>query len=151
MTAWHINSVRIPLNEDCWLGINGVLPQYSGANYQSAIARYVTLLLENGLYPILDLHWSAAGNQLATGQAAMPDQDHSPTFWSQVAGVFKDNLGVAFELFNEPNPAGAYRGGKQLTLVSVIRQRHQGVADRDTGSNDREHGKVRVLRDARKS
>src|ERR1051325_4101542 len=24
MVNWHINSVRIPLNEDCWLGINGV-------------------------------------------------------------------------------------------------------------------------------
>jgi hypothetical protein len=101
-----VNAVRIPLNEDCWLGLNGVPSQYAAANYQSAIARYVTHLLENGLYPILDLHWSAAGSQLATGQAAMPDQDHSPTFWSQVAGVFKDNLGVAFELFNEPNPAG---------------------------------------------
>src|ERR1700730_9885425 len=33
MTAWHINSVRIPLNEDCWLGINGVPRAYSGARY----------------------------------------------------------------------------------------------------------------------
>ncbi|HWX74639.1 MAG TPA: hypothetical protein VNZ05_04985, partial [Solirubrobacteraceae bacterium] len=24
MAAWHINAVRVPLNEDCWLGINGV-------------------------------------------------------------------------------------------------------------------------------
>jgi hypothetical protein len=110
-----VNAVRIPLNEDCWLGINGVAAQYAGANYQSAIAQYVTLLLENGLYPILDLHWSAAGNQLATGQAAMPDQDHSPAFWSEVAGVFKDNLGVAFDLFNEPNPAGGQETSEAWT------------------------------------
>ena len=24
MKEWHINVVRIPLNEACWLGINGV-------------------------------------------------------------------------------------------------------------------------------
>ena len=24
MKAWRINAVRVPLNEDCWLGINGV-------------------------------------------------------------------------------------------------------------------------------
>lgn len=101
----RINAVRVPLNEDCWLGINGAPAQYSGANYQSAISNYVTLLLENGLYPILDLHWSAAGSELALAQAPMPDQDHSPAFWSQVATMFKGNLGVVFDLFSEPNPA----------------------------------------------
>src|SRR5215469_3107735 len=30
MTAWRINAVRIPLNEDCWLGINGAPPHFSG-------------------------------------------------------------------------------------------------------------------------
>src|SRR5690242_5970095 len=24
MTTWHINVVRVPLNEDCWLGVNPV-------------------------------------------------------------------------------------------------------------------------------
>jgi endoglucanase len=105
-TWTRANAVRVPLNEDCWLGINGVPAQYAGGNYQTAIAGYVTLLLENGLYPILDLHWSAGGGQLATAQAAMPDQDHSVTFWSQVAAAFKGNLGVAFDLFNEPDPGG---------------------------------------------
>src|SRR5579884_1092780 len=33
MASWHINFVRVPLNEDCWLGINGVKPAYAGANY----------------------------------------------------------------------------------------------------------------------
>jgi hypothetical protein len=104
-TWGRANAVRVPLNEDCWLGINGAPAQYSGAAYQNAISNYVTLLLENGLYPILDLHWSAPGSQLATGQVAMPDRDHSLAFWSQVAGMFKGNLGVVFDLFSEPNPA----------------------------------------------
>ena len=37
MASWRINSVRIPLNEDCWLGINGVNPAYGSykATYQA--------------------------------------------------------------------------------------------------------------------
>src|SRR3954452_6176762 len=61
IAAWHTNAVRIPLNEDCWLGINGVNPAYGGANYQTAIANYVALLNQYGLVAILDLHWSAPG------------------------------------------------------------------------------------------
>src|SRR5262245_16166535 len=28
IASWHVNAVRVPLNEDCWLGINGVNPSY---------------------------------------------------------------------------------------------------------------------------
>src|SRR5207249_3664448 len=69
--SWHQNTLRLPLNEDCWLGINGVNPAYSGANYRQAIASYVSLLNQNGLYVILDLHWSAPGTTLATHQQTM--------------------------------------------------------------------------------
>src|SRR5579863_6724396 len=34
IASWHVNIVRVLLNEDCWLGINGIAPQYSGQNYQ---------------------------------------------------------------------------------------------------------------------
>lgn len=37
MAAWHVDAVRIPLNEDCWLGINGVDPADSGTAYRQAI------------------------------------------------------------------------------------------------------------------
>src|SRR3989442_1869971 len=56
MAAWHVNSVRVPLNEDCWLGINGVPAAYGGAAYQAAIQQYVSLLHQQGLYVVLDLH-----------------------------------------------------------------------------------------------
>ena len=56
MASWHINAVRVPLNEDCWLDINGVNPSYGGPAYQSAIQSYVNLLHQYGLYAILDLH-----------------------------------------------------------------------------------------------
>ena len=102
--SWNVNAVRVPLNEDCWLGINGVASTYGGTAYQTAIVDYVNLLLAAGVYPILDLHWTAPGATLATGQQPMPDSDHSVTFWSSVAGVFRGNRNVVLELFNEPWP-----------------------------------------------
>jgi endoglucanase len=102
-TTNAINAVRIPLNEDCWLGINGVNPAYSSANYQAFILREVNDLVADNMYPILDLHWSAPGTQLANGQDVAPDADHSVTFWQQVASAYKDNPAVMFDLYNEPN------------------------------------------------
>ena len=37
MKTWNINVVRVPMNEHCWLGINGVKPEYSGENYKQAL------------------------------------------------------------------------------------------------------------------
>jgi len=103
MAAWHINAVRIPMNEDCWLNINGVAPAYGGAPYQGAIQSYVKLLHQYGLYAILDLHWNAPGTTKATGQQVMPDADHAPAFWTSVASVFKSDPAVLFDLYNEPH------------------------------------------------
>lgn len=100
--TWAINIVRLPLNEDCWLNINGV--RTGGAAYQSAISSYVTLLTNAGMAVILDLHWAAPGTTLANQQLAMPDVDHSPTFWGQVAAAYKGNGSVIFDLYNEPFP-----------------------------------------------
>ena len=102
MAAWHINVVRVPLNEDCWLDINGASP--GGGTYQQAIADYVNRLNNHGLAVILDLHWNAPGGQKATGQQPMPDEDHAPAFWSSVASYFKGNSSVIFDLYNEPYP-----------------------------------------------
>jgi endoglucanase len=104
MASWGTNVVRVPLNETCWLGINGVAPAYSGDTYRRAIVDYVTLLNRAGLFVILDLHWTAAGTAVALGQAPMPDRDHTPEFWRQVALTFKGNNRVLFDLFNEPFP-----------------------------------------------
>ena len=104
MASWHINAVRVPLNEDCWLNINGVNSAYGGSNYQTAIVNYVNLLNSAGLVAILDLHWSAPGSTQATGQNPMPDADHSTAFWQGVANTFKGNSSVIFDLFNEPFP-----------------------------------------------
>jgi len=104
MASWHINAVRVPLNEDCWLGINGAPAAYAGANYQQTIINYVNLLTQNGMAAIVELHWNAPGTGQATGQQPMPDQDHAPAFWTSVANTFKGNSSVLFDLYNEPYP-----------------------------------------------
>jgi hypothetical protein len=102
IAAWHANAVRIPLNEDCWLGINNE-PQapITTADYQQAIKDYVADLNADGIYAILDLHWSAPGTVVADGQRPMPD-DHSAAFWTSVANTFLNNHAVVFDAFNEP-------------------------------------------------
>jgi Cellulase (glycosyl hydrolase family 5) len=142
MTSWRINAVRIPLNEDCWLGINGLPPRYSGARYRMAIRAYAERLHQAGLYVILDLHWNAPGQARATGQQPMADLDHSVAFWSSVARVFKADPAVAFDLYNEPYgiswkcwrdgcilPAGWRTAGMQA-LVDAVRSTGAGPSSR---------------------
>src|SRR5207248_4075629 len=78
IASWHVNAVRVPLNEDCWLDVNlAANNPYKGATYRQAIVDYVNLLNSNGLIAILELHVSAPGALVAVYQAPMPDRDHS--------------------------------------------------------------------------
>jgi hypothetical protein len=133
MKSWRINAVRVPLNEDCWLGINGMPVRYSGTPYQAAIRAYVTRLHQAGLYVILDLHWNAPGAVRAVGQQPMADLDHAPAFWSSVARSFRSDPALIFDLYNEPHdvswecwrdgcvlPEGWRAAGMQ-TLVNAVR------------------------------
>ena len=104
MTSWGTNAVRVPLNEDCWLGINGFpANNHTAAQYQSDIVNWVNLLNSNGQVVILDLHWNNSGTNQSTGQEMMPDLDHAPAFWTSVANTFKNNSSVIFDLYNEPH------------------------------------------------
>jgi endoglucanase len=112
IAAWGANAVRIPLNEDCWLNTN--LPggdPYGGAGYQQEIESFVSDLNAHGIYAILDLHWTAPGNQTALEQQPMPDLEHSPAFWTSVATAFRSNPAVVFDLFNEPFDPTDLRSG----------------------------------------
>jgi endoglucanase len=137
IAAWHANAVRIPLNEDCWLGINGV--RESSARYHAEIRSYVDRLHAHGLYAILDLHWNAPGTTLShigeaySGYFGMADEDHAPAFWSSLAAYFKHDHAILFDLFNEPSdiswscwrngcvaPRGFQTAGMQQ-LVNAVR------------------------------
>ena len=102
IASWDANAVRVPLNEDCWLGINGAPSQHSAAAYRSAIENWVNSLNQAGMIAILDLHWAAPGSYQANQLWPMADADHSITFWSQVASTFSSNPMVVFDLYSEP-------------------------------------------------
>jgi endoglucanase len=104
MKSWGIQIVRIPLAEANWLGLcSSTLAQgMTPANYQAAVQAAVNEANAAGMYVILDLHIIAVPNLCPAGQNAMADTKYSPTFWSQVAGAYKNNPAVMFELFNEP-------------------------------------------------
>lgn len=106
MKSWHINAVRLPLNESCWLGTGGVDPSLSGANYRNFVHEYVDELERAGLYVILDLHWAAPGRHLATGLLPLPDAEHAPEFWRSVATEYREDRSVLFDVFNEPHDVG---------------------------------------------
>jgi endoglucanase len=115
IASWHATAVRVPLNEDCWLGINNRPNTTQGealtqAGYQQAVEEYVSALHAHGLYAILDLHWSGPGAMTASGQQPMPD-DHSAAFWTSVTSTFKSDPAVVFDVFNEPYSPGDPRSG----------------------------------------
>jgi hypothetical protein len=138
MKSWDIDAVRVPLNEDCWLGVH-TKRGFGGTPYRQIVERYVRELNRFGLYVVLDLHWTGAGpNATATGQTPMADAAHAPAFWRSVARTFKDNHALVFDLFNEPYitswscwehgclvPASgsqpAYRSAGMQQLVDAVR------------------------------
>ncbi len=137
IATWGTNVVRVPLNSTCWLGLNGVSAQWSGAAYRDAVAGLVQRLHDQGQAVILDLHWSAPGARLATEQTVAPDADHTPDFWRSVAQRFADDPSVMFELFNEPREVGwqCWRDGCR-TADGWLAAGHQELLDavRSTGA-----------------
>ena len=105
MKRWRVNAVRVPLNEHCWLGINGVRAQYGGSAYRQAIGGYVDDLLAAGIRVVLSLQVTGPGSELNDGSVEypLPSADHAPAFWRSVARAYRYKRGVLFDLYNEPH------------------------------------------------
>jgi endoglucanase len=101
MASWKINTVRLPLNESCWLGLDGSPTGSSVTQYKTDVKTWVDGVTAAGMAVILDLHWNAPAGYTASGQRAMPDE-RSTAFWTSVATTYSANKSVLFELFNEP-------------------------------------------------
>jgi len=108
MRTWNINTVRLPLNQDCWLGDDDqprnllLGPELTPVGYQDAVESFVDVLTEAGIAVILDLHWTGRHGTIADGLRPMAD-DRSDNFWSSVAARFRSEPSVMFDLFNEPH------------------------------------------------
>lgn len=145
-SAWGVNAVRLPLNEDSWLGlscadlggnsstiVNGaqvqdkpgqVIQADPGGNYQATALAAVAAANAAGLYVILDLHWAAPNVNgtptCPTAQTAMADTDHSIAFWTSLATAFKGNPAVMFELFNEPYMGETARSDNNVPGADIL-------------------------------
>jgi hypothetical protein len=115
MKSWDIDVVRVPLNEDCWLGLHTKRGR-GGAPYRRIVTRYVRALGAAHLYVILDLHLAAPGSEPATHQLPMADRDHAPAFWRSVARTFKHDHALIYDLYNEPFGIqwGCWRSGCEI-------------------------------------
>jgi hypothetical protein len=100
MASWGITAVRLPLNQNCWLG-SDASDYGTAAGYKAALLAWVNILNAHGMVVILDLHWSAPAGQHALGQWPMADSN-SVTFWTSVATAYAGNPSIIFDAFNEP-------------------------------------------------
>jgi hypothetical protein len=98
--SWGTNTVVVPLNESCWLGVRGVPTAYSKAAYRDAISAFVARLTRAGLVAEVRLMW------LTDRHPGMPDRRYAPSFWRSVAERFQNNRSVIFGLLAEPYPLG---------------------------------------------
>ncbi len=113
---WKANLIRLPLSQDRYFGR---APDQSdgGAAYRQLVGDVVQLVSDKGAYVLLDLHWSNAGVWgQDIGQHKMPDVN-SEIFWIMVAGQYKNNPAVLFDLYNEPNGVSweVWRNGGLVT------------------------------------
>jgi endoglucanase len=130
IASWHVNFVRVLLNEDCWLGINGVKPAYGGKNYRRAIVNYVRLLHHYGIFAEVSLIWAAPGHTRATYQPRAPDEDHSPAVWAGMARAFKNDHKVVLAPWGEPvvTPGCLLHGGSRCPATQGATRRHYKTA-----------------------
>jgi endoglucanase len=130
MLSWKINVVRLTLNEDCWLGVNGLPLGGDAAGYRRAVLGYVSLLRRNGLYVMPVVEVFGPDQQQATQIDYMPDRAHMPAFWRSLASALRKDRGVIFDPVTEvamadwndphPAPAGQWRCWlKGCTIDSV--------------------------------
>ncbi|MEE9413797.1 MAG: acyltransferase family protein, partial [Acidimicrobiales bacterium] len=132
ISGWGFNAVRLPLNEHCWLGFDGLDPAYSGALYRDSMLDYVDILRGEGLAVVLSLSWSGSGPVAADGAAPLPNLEYSVPFWRSLSESVAERDGVLLELYASPdiddsdcNLKGCERAGVgyvgSQSLVDAIR------------------------------
>jgi endoglucanase len=124
---WGAVYVRIPVSQRTWL---------RDKEYRLYIDSYVQEILSQGMYAVIDLHWSDQANPRLTDEQAkqqkMPDRN-SVEFWKGVAQEYKNEERIIFEIYNEPHSVSTdiwRHGGKvdefeavgMQTLVDTIRE-----------------------------
>lgn len=110
VVGWRSNIIRLPFNQDWALhGRSG----HSAEEYLSSLDQVIAWAAALGAYTILDLQWldaetvyghtlDAAGNLRENHVAPLPDGD-TIQLWRMLAGRYRGEPAVLFDLFNEPH------------------------------------------------
>lgn len=120
LASWGADTVRLLLNQDCWLGTRGApvgdkFVARTPAGYRAQVSEYVSALNAEGLVVVLTLHSRKRIDALEAGTVAMPD-DESIAFWRSVATAYAARPAVLFEAFAAPSSRPEGRGtGFELT------------------------------------
>lgn len=120
LASWGVDTVRLPLNQDCWLGTRGApvsdaFTARTPAGYRAAVDTFVEVLNEHGLVVVLTLHSRKRIGSPAAGTLPMPDSE-SLAFWRAVAGRYAERPSVLFEAFHEPYSRADAAGRTVLDL-----------------------------------
>lgn len=120
LASWGVDTVRLPLNQDCWLGTRGApvsdeFTRRTPAGYRAAVDTFVEALNERGMVVVLTLHSRKRIGSPAAGTLAMPDSE-SLAFWRAVAGRYAEQPSVLFEAFHEPHSREDAAGREVLDL-----------------------------------
>lgn len=118
IAAWGTRAVRLPVNQDCWLGLHGLPVPGSGsaAEYRNRVEDYVRALQSKGMLVILDNHFGSvpetdggATNRRSVHLTPLPDPT-ALAFLSSLAARFAGNGDVVIDVFNEPHPESTFDG-----------------------------------------
>lgn len=142
---WHCNFIRLPLNEDRWLG-RATNEKDHGLAYRQDIQRAVRMCARHRVYISLDLRWTDRGIWGSKAwQADMPDP-HALIFWRDLATKYKKFPNVLFGLFSEPHGVDWlvwHNGGtcmesrgEHLLIYRAIGMQALSAAIRATGSHN---------------
>jgi hypothetical protein len=128
IASWKANVVRVALNQDFWLSGS----TYYDPTYAARVDSVIGFAEDAGLDVILDLHWSDQGTlgscAPSKGCQQLMADTNSKTFWSDVAGRYKNDGRVLFELYNEPHDVpwqywksgGTVSGGWQVVGMQQL-------------------------------
>jgi aryl-phospho-beta-D-glucosidase BglC (GH1 family) len=99
---WRANIFRIPFNQD-W-ALRGRAGK-SGEDYLSDLDRVISWAAQNGAYTLLDLQWLSMNRVHGPGKMMVPPlpNPETPELWKMLAGRYREEPAVLFDLFNEPH------------------------------------------------
>src|SRR5579863_3111261 len=129
MRSWKMNVLRLPLSN--WIYAK------DPTNYLSQLDQAVQLANQAGLYVILDLHDDGKAGSPYADNADLPKTEDI-SFWEAIAGHYKSNPMVMFDVYNEPKAIGWntwLRGGGTQAGATVVGMYDLVRAIRSVGAN----------------